>query len=76
MSVNGIATDYALELIETDEFPIDHIKAVWSGEIEESENSFALHSVWEDEMVIRALKKNPFWDKLTASTPGNYYFAL
>ena len=76
MSVNGMATDYALELIETDEFPIDHIKAVWNGEIEESENSLALHSSWEDEFVIEALKKNPFWNKLTATTPGHYYFDL
>jgi len=75
MSIDGIATDYALELIETDEFPIDHIKEVWSGTIDESENSLALHSCG-DEFVIAALKKNPFWEKLTASTPGHYYFDL
>ena len=76
MSIDGLATGYALELIETDEFPIDHIKAVWNGEIDESENSLALHSEWEDEFVIEALKKNPFWGKLTSSTNGHYYFKL
>jgi len=75
MSVNGLATEYALELIEKAVFPIDIVKEVWDGEIEETESSVSLHTTAFDYFIIEALKKNPFWKKLTATTPGHYYFS-
>ena len=74
MSVNGIATDYALELIEKAAFPIDIVKEVFDGDIEESEASISLHPTCFDDGIIEALMKNPNV-KLTASTFGHYYFA-
>ena len=76
MSINGLATDYALELIEKAEFPIDIIRDVFHGDIEESEVSAALHPEAWDMPVIEALKKNRFWDKLTSESFGHYYFVL
>ena len=76
MSVNGLATEYALELIEKAAFPIDILKVVFDGEIENNGTSVSLHPNFFDANIMGALKKNPFWDKLTASTPGHYYFSL
>ncbi len=61
--------------IEKAAFPIDTVKEVWDGEIEETETSVALHTTVFDYFIIEALKKNPFWKKLTAITPGHYYFS-
>ena len=76
MSVNGLATEYALELIEKAAFPIDIIKEVFDGEIEENGTSVSLHPNFFDANIMDALEKNPFWDKLTSSTNGHYYFKL
>lgn len=74
MSVNGIPTDYALELIEKALFPIDIVREVWDGSMVESDTSVSLHPSCFDDAVIGALMKNPNI-KLTASTEGHYYFA-